>query len=488
MASIATLKDALAIYQPVIGLEVHAQLLVSSKLFTRAPADYDPNRPNHFTSEYCFGLPGVLPVLNKAAVELAMRAGLALGCTINERSTWSRKHYFYPDSPKGYQITQYDEPIAEHGKLMIKSDSGDEKKIRIHRIHMEEDAGKLMHVEGAPYSLVDFNRAGFALVEIVTDPDLRSAQEATAYLRELRSILMTLGVCDGNMEEGSFRCDANVSLMARGSDRFGTRCELKNINSFKFIEQAIEHEIVRHAKVLQGGGAIVQETRLYDSAKKETRSMRGKEDAHDYRYFPDPDLPPLSISKEWIAAVKTSLPELPPAKRRRYLEELKIPEEHAIAFSEDARVAEFFDAAVAAFPEGALPIAHLVKGDVLRELKDAPDRLASLSAAETAKLVRAKEEGKISSTQQKKLLAEIWNGARLEELLAKEGSQVDDAGVLEPMIAELVAKYPKEVARLKAGDEKVSGFFLGQIMKATGGKAKPQVVRELLMKKISEPS
>lgn len=488
MASIATLKDALAIYQPVIGLEVHAQLLVRSKLFTNAPADFDPNRPNHFTTEYCFGLPGVLPVLNRAAVQMAMRAGLGLGCRINERSVWSRKHYFYPDSPKGYQITQYDEPIAQHGKLMIKSDSGDEKKIRIARIHMEEDAGKLLHVEGAPYSLVDFNRAGFALVEIVTEPDLRSAQEATAYLKELRSILMTLEVCDGNMEEGSFRCDANVSIMKRGSDRFGTRCELKNINSFKFIEQAIEYEIVRHAKVLESGGAILQETRLFDSGKKETRSMRGKEDAHDYRYFPDPDLPPLLIAPEWIAETKAALPELPSAKRRRYVEELKIPEEHALAFSEEKSVAAFFDAAVKEFPGGALPLAHLVKGDVLRELKEAPDRLASLSPVETAKLVRAKEEGKISSTQQKKMLAEIWNGAQAEALIAREGSPVEDAGTLEPMVAELVAKYPKEVARLKAGDEKVAGFFLGQVMKATGGKAKPQLVRELLMKKIAEQS
>jgi aspartyl-tRNA(Asn)/glutamyl-tRNA(Gln) amidotransferase subunit B len=425
-----------------------------------------------------------LPVLNRAAVEMAIRAGLALGCTIRERSIWSRKHYFYPDLPKGYQISQYDEPICEYGTLEIGG-----RAIRIRRIHMEEDAGKSTHVEGAPYSLVDYNRAGFPLIEIVSDPDLRSAQEASEYLKELRSILMTLEVCDGNMEEGSFRCDANVSIMPIGSDKLGTRCELKNINSFRFVEQAIEHEILRHAKILAAGGAIEQETRLFDSAKKETRSMRSKEEAHDYRYFPDPDLPPLVIERAWVERISQALPELPAAKRRRYLEVLKIPEEHAIAFSEEKIVAVFFDQAVAAYPEGAVAIAHVVKGDVLRELKESPDQRIKISAAELAGLVRAKEEGKISSTQQRKMFIEMWEKQTpLAALLEREGSQVDDLSVLEPLVADLVAKNPKEAKKLKEGAQNLLGFFVGQVMKATGGKAKPQLVRDLVLKKISELS
>jgi aspartyl-tRNA(Asn)/glutamyl-tRNA(Gln) amidotransferase subunit B len=481
----ATLAEALERYQPVIGLEVHAQLKTKSKIFSEAANAYDPEHPNRYVNEYCVGLPGVLPVLNHAAVEMAIRAGLALGCEIREKSVWSRKQYFYPDLPKGYQISQYDQPLCEHGHLDVPSDGGT-RRVRIVRIHMEEDAGKSVHAEGAPYSLVDYNRAGVPLIEIVSGPDLRSAEEASAYLKELRSILMTLDVCDGNMEEGSFRCDANVSIHPRGTEKFGTRCEIKNINSFKFVEQAIEFEILRHARVLAGGGKIEQETRLFDSAKRETRSMRSKEEAHDYRYFPDPDLPPLIVAAEKIEEARRSLPELPAARRERYVK-LGIPEEHARAFCEERAVADWFDAAVKTYPEGAVAIAHFVKGEVLRELKDAPDGItaAKMSPADLAELVRLKDADKISSTQQKKLFQEVWSkGTQLKELLEREGSQVDDLSVIEPIVDEVIAKSPKEAAKLREGQQNLMGYFVGQVMKATGGKAKPTLVRDLVTKKI----
>jgi aspartyl-tRNA(Asn)/glutamyl-tRNA(Gln) amidotransferase subunit B len=476
------LAETLMHYEPVIGLEVHAQLKTKTKIFSDAPNAYDPGHPNRFITAYCIGLPGVLPVLNAAAVEMAIRAGLALGCEIRRRSVFARKHYFYPDLPKGYQISQYEEPLCENGHLDIPG-----RRVRIVRIHMEEDAGKNIHVEGAPYSLVDYNRAGVPLIEIVSAPDLRSAEEAGAYLRELRSILMTLDVCDGNMEEGSFRCDANVSIRPRGETKLGTRCEIKNVNSFKFVEQAIEHEIVRHAKIISGGGKIEQETRLFDHAKKETRSMRSKEEAHDYRYFPDPDLPPLVVSDELVERVRSTLPELPARKRERYIATLGIPEEHAIAFSEERTLADFFDRAMKAYPEGAVAIANVVKGEVLRELKEAPDALASAKIApeSLAELVRLQRSGEISSTQLKKMFVEMWaRGTPLEELRRTEGGQVGDAAVLEPIIDELIQKSPREVQKLREGQDKLIGWFVGQVMKSTGGKAKPDLVRDLVLKKV----
>lgn len=482
-----TLAEALERYEAVIGLEVHAQLATKSKLFSDAPNRYDPDQPNRFTTAYCFGMPGMLPVVNEAAVDMAIQAGLALGCTINERSVWSRKQYFYPDLPKGYQISQYDEPICEHGGIEIPVDDGT-RRIRIERIHMEEDAGKSSHVSGAPYSLVDFNRAGVPLIEIVSAPDLRSSGEASAYLRTLRAILVTLGVCDGNMEQGSFRCDANVSIRPRGDEELGTRCELKNINSFRFIEQAIDYEIVRHARVVSGGGAIVQETRLYDSDKRETRSMRGKEDAHDYRYFPDPDLPPLIVEPARIERLREGLPELPAAKLARYTEALGVPQEHAEAFVAEPAVATFFDAAAAHRPEVAAGIANLVKGEVLRLLKDDPDALASskLAPEDLAELVALREKDTISSTQQKKIFTKLWEGGSLKALLDAEGGQVDDPSVLRPMLADLFANNPAEVEKLKAGNKKVMSFFVGQVMRQTKGKAKPAVVNQLVNELLEE--
>jgi aspartyl-tRNA(Asn)/glutamyl-tRNA(Gln) amidotransferase subunit B len=483
----SNLLEALEVFEPVIGLEVHAQLKSQTKLFCAAPNQYDPDRPNAFVDEYCLGLPGVLPVLNGAAVDMAVRAGLALGCQVHTRSVWSRKQYFYPDLPKGYQISQYDEPICQHGLLEVPMDGTSTKRVGITRIHMEEDAGKNIHVDGAPFSLVDYNRSGVPLIEIVSEPDIRTAQEAAAYLRELRSILMTLEVCDGNMEEGSFRCDANVSIRPRGQAKFGTRCEIKNMNSFRFVEQAIEFEILRHARVITQGGTIHMETRLFDSGRKETRSMRSKEEAHDYRYFPDPDLPPLEIAASHIEALRDRLPELPAAKRKRYVETLGIPAEHAVSFSEEPDVAAFFDSALLAFPASPVGIANLIKGEVLRELKDAPEgiRTAKLTPKDAAELVRLKETDKISSTQQKKLFGIIWrDGTPLHELLEQEGQQIDDPAALQPLVDKVIDDNPGEVEKYRNGKTNVLGFFVGQVMKLSQGKAKPPLVKELVIKRL----
>lgn len=483
MATPATLSEALEQFEPVIGLEVHAQLQTESKLFSGAPNRYDPDQPNGAISPYCIGLPGQLPVLNARAVELAITAGLALGCEIRERSVWARKQYFYPDLPKGYQISQYDEPICEHGELEVELEDDDPIVVRIMRIHMEEDAGKSIHVRGAPYSLVDCSRAGVPLVEIVTEPDLRSARQASSYLRQLRAILRTLGVCDGNLEKGNFRCDANVSIRPKGETKLGQRVELKNINSFRFVEQAIELEILRHAKLLSEGGRVVQETRLFDPDKNETRSMRSKEEAADYRYFPDPDLPPLVVPAEQIASLKASLPELPAARRARWMNDWKVPEESARTFAEEVALADYFDAAVGDQAQLAPAISNLIKVEVMRELKDDPEVIqnAKLRPEDLRTLVERKESGKLSSSQVKKLLAKLWkDGGDLEKLLAAEGDKVDDPAVLGPMVDELLAANPKEADKLREGQAKVASFFVGQIMKKTRGKADPAAVQRIL--------
>jgi aspartyl-tRNA(Asn)/glutamyl-tRNA(Gln) amidotransferase subunit B len=483
MAALSSLAEVLERYEPVIGLEVHAQLKTRSKIFSRASAAFDPEHPNRNIEPYSIGMPGVLPVLNRKVVEMAIRAGLALGCRINTTSVFARKHYFYPDLPKGYQISQYDLPICEHGRLELQP----KRSIGIVRIHMEEDAGKSMHLEGAPVSLVDYNRAGVPLIEIVSAPDLKSAHEASSYLKALRAILVTLDVCDGNMEEGSFRCDANVSIRPRGATKLGTRCEIKNLNSFRYVEQAIEFEIVRHAHVLSEGGEIEQETRLFDHHKKVTRPLRSKEEAHDYRYFPDPDLPPLSIEQSWIDQLRATLPELPAQQIARYVA-LGVPEEHARSFAEEPRVASFFERALSSFPEGALPIANFVKGEVLRELNESGGSIESrpdLSPSDLAELVRLKEADKISSTQQKKLFAQMWReGTPLAKLLSAEGEQIGDSAVLEPIVDRVIAENPAEVERYKKGNAKLLAFFVGQVMKATRGKAKPPLVQELLERKL----
>ncbi|MBI4822415.1 MAG: Asp-tRNA(Asn)/Glu-tRNA(Gln) amidotransferase subunit GatB [Deltaproteobacteria bacterium] len=475
-------------FEPVIGLEVHCQLLTESKIFSASSARFEP-RPNHAIDTYCIGLPGVLPKLNRAVVLLGLKAGLALECRIRQQSIFARKHYFYPDLPKGYQISQYDRPLAEHGRLEVDTDDGDTRVVSIVRIHLEEDAGKNVHDEASSFTKLDYNRSGVPLAEIVTGPDLRSAGEAARAFRTLHGILVAIGVCDGNMQEGSLRADANVSIRPKGREAFGTRTEIKNLNSFRFLEQAVESEILRQARLVIEGGSVTQETRLFDSVKKVTRTMRSKEEAHDYRYFPDPDLPPLDIPESWIEEARSSLPELPRAAARRY-RELGLGAEVASLFSEDRRVSAFFDQAIGHWPLGAVPIANLVRGEILRELKDsAVETPIRIRPSDAAELSRAKEEGRISSTQLKKIFVAMWHESKsLESTLAEEGSQVADSSTLEPVVAELVSAFPKERVEYQKGKTKLISFFIGQAMKRTGGKASPEVLRDLLIRHLGGPT
>ena len=482
----ATLDQVLARWEPVIGLEVHAQLSTATKIFSSAPATFDVEHPNTHVVPYCLGLPGTLPVLNRRAVELGIRAGVALGCSIRAVSEFSRKHYFYPDLPKGYQISQLDLPLCEHGALSITTDDGQPRIVHIDRIHLEEDAGKNLHVEGEAYTLVDYNRAGVPLAEIVSAPDLRSAGEAARYLKALRAILVAIDVCDGNMEQGSLRADINVSIRPRGATALGTRVEIKNVNSFRFVEQAIEHEVVRQAGLLEDGGKLVQETRLYDSARRVTRAMRSKEEAPDYRYFPDPDLPPLVVPEAWVTAAREALPELPAAQIARWMA-AGVPEEAARTFAEERAVARYFDRALAARPASAAALANLVKTEILRELKDDPAALeaARLEPETLAELVALREQDKLSSSQQKRLLIELWrSGGSLAALLEAEGGQLDDTAALAALVDAVLEAHPKEVASVRAGKLQIVGFLMGKIMKQSGGKAKPELVRALLEEKL----
>ena len=473
----------MADFQVVIGLEVHAQLLTHTKIFSSAPTTFGAE-PNAQTQSLCLGMPGSLPVLNRAAVEMAAKAGFALGCTVNARSEWSRKHYFYPDLPKGYQITQFEKPICEWGELTFHTASG-EKSVRIRRIHMEEDAGKSSH-EGAG-SLVDLNRAGVPLIEIVSEPDLRSADDAVEYLKSLRDILMYLGVNDGNMEEGSFRCDANVSVMPRDSTVLGTRTELKNINSFRFVKQAIEFEAARHVDVITSGGAIIQETRLWDTNKGETRSMRSKEDAHDYRYFPEPDLPPLLLSADDLAKWKASLPELPRARLGRFESTLGLSDYDARLLTADRALADFFERVVA---QGVEPkkAANWCLGEMLRLLNDRGATLKDLKfgAEGLAALLKAVESGIVSNTSAKEVLVDMFaTGESSDAIIAKKGlAQVNDDGAVAAVVADVLSKSATEVAAYRAGKVQVLGFLVGQVMKAMKGKGNPKAVNAEVKKQL----
>lgn len=469
-------------FQPVIGLEVHAQLLTTSKLFSTAGTAFG-DRPNSHTTAVCLGFPGALPVLNAKVVELAMRTGLALECTVNERSEWSRKHYFYPDSPKGYQITQFEFPICEWGGLSLPQAG---KRVRIRRIHIEEDAGKLIHDALDGSSLVDLNRVGTPLLEIVSEPDLRSADEAVEYLKLLRDILVYVGVNDGNLEEGSFRCDANVSIMKKGATVFGTRCELKNLNSFKNIKAAIDVEIVRHVELIEGGGTIEQETRLFDPDRGETRSMRSKEDAHDYRYFPEPDLPPLIVTAAQIAKAKAELPELPEAKRARYVEQLKLPEYDAGVLTASRSFAERFEACLAAYGgTDAKKVSNWFIGEVARLMNEHGDT-AKFTPTQFAELLRAIDAATISQNAGKEVIAEMFTtGASPAEIIAAKGlAQVSDTGAIEKVIDEVMAANQKNVESYRAGRVQLLGFFVGATMKAMKGKGNPKLISELLEKKL----
>jgi len=474
-------------FQPVIGLEVHAQLLTQSKIFCACSTGFGAP-PNHHTCPVCLGMPGVLPVLNEKVVELAVRVGLALGCRVRPVSLFARKNYFYPDLPKGYQISQYDQPICEEGKLEVQTASG-ERAVRIRRAHLEEDAGKSVHDAGGE-SLVDLNRAGVPLLEIVSEPDLRSSEEAAEYLRTLRDVLVYLGVNDGNLEEGSFRCDANVSVMRKGATEYGTRAELKNINSFRFVQKAIDFEIERQVGAIEGGGKVVQETRLYDPQRGETRSMRGKEEAHDYRYFPEPDLPPVRVGPALLERVRASLPELPRARVQRLQQQHGLSAADARTLCGDRALADFYEAAVPGVKDPK-KLANWMVGDLLRQLHEAGAALGELkfSPAQLAALVSAVEQGTISGAAGKDVLGEMFRtGKEPQAIIVEKGlAQVSDTGAMEQVLDELLAKNAGEVEKYKAGKKQVLGFLMGQAMKAMKGKGNPQLLNELLRKKLGEP-
>ena len=474
-------------YEVVIGLEVHVQLTTDTKIFCNCSTAFG-NEPNSQTCPVCLGLPGALPVLNKKVVDYAIKTGLATNCSIAPRSIFARKNYFYPDLPKGYQISQFELPICEHGRLDIEIEDGTSKSIGITRIHMEEDAGKLLHDSG-DFSRVDLNRACTPLLEIVSEPDMRSSDEAIAYLKKLHQIVVYLGVCDGNLEEGSFRCDANVSIRPWGQKEFGTRAELKNINSFRFIKQAIEYEIERQADILEEGGQVVQETRLFDTASGTTRSMRGKEEAHDYRYFPDPDLVPLLVSEEWVEQTRRELPELPEAKIERFVKEFDIPRYDAEVLAADRATAEYYDALVAISGNGKL-CSNWVMGELQRALKDNDLAIAAcpITPEMLAGMLKRIDDKTISNKIGKKVFDAMWqSGKDADTIIEEQGlKQVTDLGAIEPLVDEVLAANPDQVAEYRGGKEKLLGFFVGQIMKASKGKANPAALNELLKKKLAE--
>ncbi|MEE3348631.1 MAG: Asp-tRNA(Asn)/Glu-tRNA(Gln) amidotransferase subunit GatB [Candidatus Gastranaerophilaceae bacterium] len=468
-------------YEVVIGLEVHAQLKTKSKIFAPDGTEFG-QEPNSETSPITLGMPGVLPVLNKEAVNMGILTGLALNCTIPSRCKFDRKQYFYPDLPKGYQISQYDEPICVGGYLNIKG-----KKIGITRAHLEEDAGKLVHagadgIAGSSYSLVDLNRAGTPLLEIVSEPDMRSSDEARAYMEELRNIVRYIGVCDGNLEEGSMRCDANISVMPKGSDKFGTRAEIKNVNSFSALQRAIEYEIERQIEIVEEGGEVVQETRLWDDNSRETRSMRGKEDAHDYRYFPEPDLMPLEISREWVEDIRSKMPELPQQKRDRY-QSLGLSEYDASVIVEQMGLALFFDKVLEL---GATPkiAVNFIMGEIAAYLKEEKLEITDtkLTPENLVELIALIEKNTISNNIGKQIIIDMMkDGTSAKEIVEKRGlSQITDESAIKEICEKVVAAHPNEVAAYKGGKVQLLGFFVGQVMKETKGRANPKAVNELI--------
>jgi aspartyl-tRNA(Asn)/glutamyl-tRNA(Gln) amidotransferase subunit B len=487
-------------YEAVIGLEIHAELLTASKVFCGCATTFGAP-PNTQVCEVCLGMPGSLPVLNEKALEYALKMALATNCRVNPESVFARKNYFYPDLPKGYQISQYELPLAEHGHLDIKV-NGNIRRIGITRIHMEEDAGKLIHSESRPVSFVDFNRTGVPLIEIVSEPDMRTPEEAVEYFKGLRNILLYLEICDGNMEEGSLRCDANVSLRPVGQAAFGTRTELKNMNSFRFVRAALEYEIKRQRALLAAGREIVQETRLWDTAANQTVSMRGKEEAHDYRYFPDPDLVPVKIDPAWLKDLRRRLPELPAARLARFQAEYDLPEYDAEVLTSDKALADYFEAVVKEFPQ-AKQVSNWIMSEVLREVKKGKLVLVSkgppsskitgsgsvyIPPSANASLLIMVDQGTISGKLAKTVFEDmVATGRDPEDIVKDKGlAQISDAGALEALAREIIAAHPKEAADFRAGKTKLLGFFVGQLMKQTKGQANPQLANEIFKKILAE--
>jgi aspartyl-tRNA(Asn)/glutamyl-tRNA(Gln) amidotransferase subunit B len=475
-------------YEPVIGLEVHAQLLTRSKIFCGCSTAFG-EEPNTLICPVCTGQPGSLPVVNRKTVEFAIKLGLATSCRIAPYSLFARKNYFYPDLPKGYQISQYEYPLAENGFIEIVS-QGQKKRISIIRIHMEEDAGKLKHgetPETASFSYVDFNRTGVPLVEIVSGPDIRSPQEAGDYLRKLRAILQYLEISTGNMEEGSFRCDANVSVRPKGQKEFGTRTELKNMNSFRYVEKALEYEINRQIAALEDGEEVVQETRLWDVNQGVTVSMRGKEEAHDYRYFPDPDLVPLRIEGAWIEEIRKSLPELPDEKKNRFVREYQIPEYDAEILTSTKAMANYYEECVRLFPEPKT-VSNWMMGDLLKELKRDEKEIdqSLLTPQHLAEMLSMIKQGTISGKIAKDVFEEMYRtGERPSKIVEEKGwTQILDEGEIRKAIEMVIKANPKQVEDYKKGKEKLFGFFVGEVMKETRGKANPKLVNDLLKEKL----
>ncbi len=468
-------------FEPVIGLEVHAQLLTDSKAFCSCTTKFG-STPNSNTCPICLGMPGSLPVLNKRALEFTVLMAIACNCEIKEISRFARKNYYYPDLPKNYQISQYELPVAEHGWVDVDTSTGF-KRIGITRIHMEEDAGKLIHDDRKPVSYVDLNRTGVPLIEIVSEPDMRSPEDAAAYLRSLHSILVYLGICDGNMEEGSFRCDANVSIRPKGQTYLGTKTELKNMNSFKNVQKGLQHEIERHENTLLGGGNLIQETRLFDPASGITISMRSKEQAHDYRYFPDPDLLPLRVDLELIERMRKALPELAHQKKERFVRDFGIPEYDAGVLTADRSLAEYFEKAVEIFPNPK-SVSNWMMTEFMRFLKGSGTSiaLAPVQPSDLAGLLSMMEKGAISGKIGKIVFEEMWKTGKDSNQIVRERGliQVSDVTEITDMIRKILSDNPGEVSRYLNGKTQLIAFFVGQTMKATSGRANPQIVNGIL--------